>query len=113
MKRRAILGGLAAVLAAGAAAWKFQLVGKHYAPTPYDDLLSQIEDREPAIAFGRAARKALPSAAQLAAQLRKDPRSLRARAEAEPGEDQITEVEGWIVPKSVAFYAALAAQAAA
>lgn len=116
MKRRAILGGLgglAIALAAGAAAWKFELFGKHYPPTPYDDLLSQIEDREPAIIFGSEARKRLPGAIALAAQLRKDPRSLRDRARAEPDENQITEVAGWVVPQSVAFYAALAAQATA
>jgi hypothetical protein len=111
MKRRAILVGLAAMLAAGAAAWKFQLIGKHYPPTPYDDLLSQIEDREPAIVFGRVARTSLPGAAQLAARLRKDPRSLHDRAKAEPADSKVTEVAGWVVPQSVAFYAALAALA--
>ena len=115
MKRRAILGGLggglAVALAAGGAAWKFHLFGKHYPPTPYDDLLNQIEDREPAIVFGGAARKSLPPAAQLAVQLRKDGRSLRDRARMEPGENQIAEVAGWVVPQSVALYAALAAQA--
>jgi hypothetical protein len=111
MKRRAILGGLAVVLATGGAAWKFHLFGKHYPPTPFDDLLTQIEDREPAIVFGRVARTSLPGAAQLAAQLRKDPRSLHDRAQTEPGKNQVTEVAGWVVPQSVALYAALAAQA--
>ena len=111
MKRRAILGGLVAALAVGGAAWKFHLFGKHYPPTPYDDLLSQIEDREPAIIFGGVARKSLPGAGQLAAQLRKDGRTLRDRAKAEPGQDQTVEVAGWVVPQSVALYAALAAQA--
>jgi hypothetical protein len=111
MTRRAILAGLVAVLVAGGAAWKFRLFAKHYPPTPYDDLLDQITDREPAVIFGRASRKSLPGAAQLAMQLRRDRRTLSERAAAEPGEAQITEVAGWIVPQSVAFYAALAAQA--
>lgn len=112
MTRRGILAGLVAVLAAaGGAAWKFRLFAKHYPPTPYDDLLGQIVDREPAIVFGRAARKSMPGAAQLAAGLRRDHRSLAERAAAEPGEAQIAEVAGWIVPQSVAQYAALAAQA--
>ena len=111
MTRRGILAGLAAVLAvAGGAAWKFRLFAKHYPPTPYDDLLSQIVDREPAIAFGQAARKSLPGAAQLAAQIRRDPRGLPERAATEPGEARTTEVAGWVVPQSVALYAALAAQ---
>ncbi|MEO8895161.1 MAG: hypothetical protein ABI450_04710, partial [Rhizomicrobium sp.] len=66
MTRRGVLAGLAAVLAmAGGAAWKFQLFAKHYPPTPYDDLLSQIVDRDPAIVFGQAARKSLPAASLL------------------------------------------------
>ena len=112
MTRRGILAGLAAVLAvAGGTAWKFRLFAKHYPPTAYDDLLNQIVDREPAIVFGQAARKFLPGAAQLAAQLRRDRRTLAERAAAEPGETQIAEVAGWLVPQSVALYAALAAQA--
>jgi hypothetical protein len=112
MNRRGMLAGLVAILAvAGGAAWKFRLFAKHYPPTPYDDLLDQIVDREPAIIFGQAARKSLPGATQLAAGLRRDRRSLAARAAAEPGEARLTEVAGWIVPQSVALYAALAAQA--
>jgi len=112
MKRRAILAGLAGLLlAAGGAAWKFRLFGKHYPPTPYDDLLGQINDREPAIVFGMAARKVMPGAASIAAQLRRDGQPLSQRAQAEPAEAKVAEVAGWIVPRSVALYAALAAQA--
>jgi hypothetical protein len=113
MTRRGVLAGLVAVLvaAAGGAAWKFRPFAKHYPPTSYDDLLSQITDREPAILFGQTARKTLPAPALLAAQLRRDGRTLAVRAAMEPGEAQITEVAGWVVPKSVALYAALAAQA--
>jgi hypothetical protein len=112
MTRRSVLAGLVAVIAAaaGGSAWKFRLFAKHYPPTPYDDLLNQITDRDPAIVFGQAARKSLPAAAQLAVQLRRDGRSLSVRAAAEPGEAQILEVAGWVVPQSVALYAALAAQ---
>ena len=111
MRRRGLLTGMIAIAAlAAGAAWKFRLFAKHYPPTPYDDLLSQITDREPAIMFGSAARKSLPSAARLAAELRRDGRILSARAEIEPKENRVTEVAGWIVPQSVALYAALAAQ---
>lgn len=114
MRRRNVLIGLAAILvAAGGAAWKFHLFGPHYPPTPYDDLLNQIADREPAAIFGRAALMGAPaeSAARLAAALRKDGRTLASRAATEPGEAQVTEVEGWVVPQSVAQFSALAAQA--
>jgi hypothetical protein len=101
---------VAIVAAAGSAAWKFHLFAKRYPPTPYDDLLSQISDREPAIVFGRAAAKSLPGISLLAAQLRRDGRTLAARAAAEPAEARVTEVAGWVVPQSIALYAALAAQ---
>src|SRR5579863_7996858 len=97
MTRRGVLAGLMAVTvaAAGGAVWKFYPFRKQYPPTPYDDLLNQIADREPAIVFGQTARKSLPGAAQLAAQLRRDSRKLAVRAAAEPGEAQVTEVAGW------------------
>ena len=112
--RRNIVAGLAAAVVAvmAGAVWKFHLLGPHYTPTPYDDLLNQIADRAPAMIFGRAALKAMPgmSPSLLAAQLRRDGRKLSARATAEPGAAQIVEVAGWVVPQSVALYAALAAQ---
>jgi hypothetical protein len=113
MTRRGVLAGLMMVIAAaaGGTAWKLRVFRKHYPPTPYDDLLDQIADREPAIVFGQTARKSLPGAVQLAAQLRRDGRKLAVRAAADPGEAQIMEVAGWVVPQSVALYAALAAQA--
>jgi hypothetical protein len=113
MRRRSVLIGLAAILvAAGGATWKFNLFGPHYPPTPYDDLLGQLADRKPAAIFGRAALKDGPaqSAARLAAGLRKDGRTLSSRAASEPGEAQVTEVAGWVVPQSVAQFSALAAK---
>jgi hypothetical protein len=115
MKRRTILSGFAVAIAAaaGGAAWKFHVFGPHYPPTPYDDLLSQITDRAPAILLGQAALKTMPgmNANRLAATLRRDGRKLSVRASIEPGEAQTTEVAGWMVPQSVALFAALAAQA--
>ena len=78
--------------------------------TPYDDLLNQIADREPARVFGAAALKTMPNrnAANLARVLRGQG-TLAALAESEPAKDRVTEVSGWVVPNSVARYAALAA----
>jgi len=113
MKRRNILAGLAVATAglATGAAWKFRVFGKHYPRTPYDDLLDQIADREPAILFGQAAAKSSPETARLAADLRRDGRTLAARAAAEPATGRVREVDGWLVPQSVAQYAALTALA--
>ena len=112
MKRRGFLGGLAAlaIVAAGGAAWKFHLFGPHYAPTPYDDLLNQIADRRPAMAFGRAALKTMPgaNAASLAQSLRGHG-SLAGDAAHDAAQGRVSEVAGWVVPQIVARYAALAA----
>ena len=112
MRRRNVLGGVVAamVVAAGGAAWRFHLFGPHYPPTPYDDLLNQIADRVPASVFGRAALKTMPgmNAAGLARTLRGQG-TLAALAAGDPARDRVTEVSGWVVPESVARYAALAA----
>ena len=112
MKRRGFLAGMAAavVVVAGSAAWRLHLFGPHYPPTPYDDLLGQIADREPARIFGQAALDAMPGAtvASLARTLRGQG-ALAALAASDPARDRVTEVSGWVVPESVARYAALAA----
>lgn len=115
MKRRGLLAGLGAGLvavAAGGAAWKFHLFGRYYPPTPYDDLLNQITDREPAATFGHEALKTMPGAStsNLARALR-GKSTLSADANADPAQGRVTEVAGWVVPNSVALYAALAALA--
>ena len=112
MKRRGVLGGVVAamVVAAGGAAWRFHLFRPHYPPTPYDDLLNQIADRVPARVFGGAALKTMPgsNAASLARALRGQAALAKAAA-SDPAQDRVTEISGWVVPQSVARYAALAA----
>lgn len=113
MKRRAILGGGIAALAALAAgaAWRFpHLFG--WRPTPYDDLLSQIVDRAPAAALGEAARAARPGfddPRTLALVLRQPGFALATRAPQDAAAGRVVEVSGWILPETVAAYAALAA----
>ena len=113
MNRRSVIGGLAAlaVAAIGGAAWKFHIFGKHYPPTPYDDLLNQIVEREPAATLGREARRAIPdfNLQNLAADLRRPGRELMRRAPLDAGENRLMEANGWVLPQSVGLYAALAA----
>lgn len=112
MRRRGVLGAIvaAAVVAAGGAAWRFHFFGPHYKPTPYDDLLNQITDRAPASMFGKEALATMPgmSAPELARLLR-GKAGLAAMAGRDPGQGRVREVAGWVVPESVARYAALAA----
>ena len=71
MRRRTVIASVAAAGAAVTAGlYRFtDLFVKHYPPTPYDDVLSRLSDRDPAIRFGAAVRGA-PDAPALAARLR-------------------------------------------
>lgn len=113
MKRRTILAGLGAlVVAAGGAAWRMRPARKQYPPTPYDAVLSHLDDRDWAAKFGVAALAAMPGftpvegAAQLRALLARNDLKTVALHDAEAG--RLMEVGGWLVPRSVALIAALA-----
>lgn len=117
MKRRALLLGSGAVLATaagGAVAWKLRLFGPHYPPTPYDDLLNRLADREWARKFGAQALPSMPdfnpeaAAARLRALLGNQTLESTAVSDAEAG--RVTEAAKWLVPESVALIAALAAR---
>jgi hypothetical protein len=117
MKRRAILLGGGAVLATaagGAVAWKLRLFGPHYPPTPHDDVLNRLDDREWARKFGAQAIKTMPeaSADATAARLRTllGGGTLQQAAARDAGESRVTEAAGWLVPESVALMSALAAK---
>jgi hypothetical protein len=113
MKRRTVIAGVAAVGAAAAAGvYRFtDLLVKHYPPTPYDDLLVQLVDRQQASRLG-AKLSGAPDAGALAAQLRAGlkPDSLTATAEAEAAAGRVMEVDGWVVPQTVALLSALASK---
>jgi hypothetical protein len=114
MKRRTLIAGMAAAGAAVAAGlYRFtDLLVKHYAPTPYDDVLAVLVDREQAAKFGtQVSGAAAPNAvaARLRAVLKPD--GLTAAAKADIAADRLVEVDGWLVPQSVALISALAAKA--
>ena len=105
-----------AAVAAAAAARRGNSISsaKHYPPTPYDDLLNQITDREPASIFGQAAlashaghQRGTPGALSCAAKARlAAPR--RERSRRRPGHAKWP--VGWC-RKAWRCYAALAAAA--
>lgn len=111
--RRGLLAGFAAAgVAMAAGLYRFtDLFVKHYPPTPYDDVLSALADREQAARFG-ASVPGTPDAKALAEQLRPmlKPGGLDATVKADIDADRLTEVGGWIVPESVALLSALAAK---
>jgi hypothetical protein len=112
LSRRSVGIGVGA-LSLGVAVLGYRYIfGHRYAPTPYDDLLRQITDREPAALLGKATAKNLPhpDAAALAAKLRQPGFALAERARGDAGAGRVVEAGGWILPESVALYSALAAQ---
>lgn len=113
MRRRDII---AAVTAAGAAVaaglYRFtDLIVKHYPPTPYDDLLTRLTDREQAAKLGaRVTGNFDPR--QQAARLRAvlDRQDLRGAAEADLVAGHLVEVGGWVLPETLVLLSALAAR---
>ncbi len=112
MKRRTLITGAATASAAVAAGlYRFtDLFVKHYAPTPYDDVLGALADREQAAKLGALVSGA-PAPQALAAKLRIAIKpGLTAAARADAANGRLTEVGGWVVPESVALLSALAAK---
>ncbi len=114
MKRRSLIAGVAAAGAAVAAGlYRFtNLLVKHYAPTPYDDVLARLVDREQAAKLG-ARVPGTASARMLAEQLRLSlaPNGLAGAADADVMAGRMMEVDGWLLPQSVALLSALASRA--
>ena len=113
MRRRDVA---AAVVAAGAAMtaglYRFtDLFVKHYAPTPYDDLLMRLTDRGEAAKLGAQLTGSFVIAAQ-SARLRDIFRrqDLAAAANADIAAGHLVEVGGWVLPETVALLSALAAR---
>lgn len=114
-RRRGVIAGLAGLGALAASLYRFtDIFVKHYPPTPYDDVLSRLEDREQAAKLGTAALKSQPDfdAAASARRLRGalEHGSFRevVLADAETGRVQL--VDGWVLPQSVVVLSAIAAK---
>ncbi|HWC63393.1 MAG TPA: hypothetical protein VG501_07210 [Rhizomicrobium sp.] len=101
--------GILALIGAGGLGYRFS--GHWYPPTPYDDLLHQIVDRKPSAALGKLVRIEGSAPEKLAARLRQPGFKLAERSRADAAAGRMTEADGWLVPETVALYAALAAQA--
>ena len=111
MKRRALLAGTGiAAIAAGAGLYRFtDLIVKHHPPTPYDDLLGRLADRDTARVIGAR----LPVDPDHAATRLREAlagQSLARAAQADIAAGRLSEVAGWLLPESVALLAALAAR---
>ncbi len=108
-QRSAALAAAGVAVAAGL--YRFTgLFAKHYAPTPYDDLLGQLVDRDQAARLGTKVAGGAKAAA-LAARLRPAlAGGLAGAAAADIQARRVQEVDGWLLPDSVALLSALAAR---
>jgi hypothetical protein len=112
MKRRHVIAGAAAVGGATALGlYRFtDLFVKHYPPTPYDDLLSQLTDREEATKLGAKVAdspKLKNQVARLRAKL--GSKSLTDAVDGDITSGRLVEVQGWLLPETLVWLAALAA----
>jgi|WetSurMetagenome_2_1015567.scaffolds.fasta_scaffold1671992_1 hypothetical protein len=116
-RRRVMMGaGGAAVVAAGVAGGRF-LLKKRYAPSPYDDLLVRLEDRDAAAQIGETVLAEADDfdpkevADDLRARLKDH--SLANEMASDASEDRLVEAGGWVLPETLGLLCALAAKAAA
>ncbi len=113
MNRRILVASTAAAVAAAAAGvWRFtNLMTKHYPPTPYDDVLAHLTDRAQAARLGTKVAGGFDMRGEAAA-LRATfgSRTLGSSAAADIAAARMVEVDGWILPQTVARLAALASR---
>jgi hypothetical protein len=118
MSRRALLGGGVAIVGLGVAAVLVMkapaFFGPHYPPSPLDDLLSRLPDREGARRLGSAV-----LAQQKSFDTRTAVRQLRARFRSSSlsdamtsdlRQDRLIEVHGWVLPEALTTLCAIAAK---
>jgi len=117
VSRRTLIAGGLAVIGLGAAAlvaWQAPaLMSPRYAPTPFDDLLSRLPDRDNARRLGKAVLSKSFDARSTATQLRAriGSNSLGDAMTADLTQGRLTEVHGWVLPETLTSLCALAAKA--
>ncbi|MDE2134632.1 MAG: hypothetical protein KGM97_04365 [Alphaproteobacteria bacterium] len=116
-RRRIVMGaGGAAVLAATAFEGR-RLLRKRYAPTPYDDLLALLDDRDADAQIGEAVLAGVEGfdakAASAGVRQRLARHTLAQAVGADAAEGRLLEASGWVMPQTLALLCALAAKAAA
>jgi len=113
VKRRDVMAAVvAAAAAATAGLYRFtDLFVKHYAPTPYDDLLMRLTDRGEAAKLGARMKGSFDLASQ-SARLRDTFRKqdLVAATHADIAAGRLVEVGGWVLPETVVLLSALASR---
>jgi len=116
-RRQMLMLGGSVVVAVGAGAGARFLLRKRYAPSPYDDLLASLDDRDAAAQIGETVLAEVddfePDAA--AAKLRQHitGRSFGVVMVEDASGSRLLEAGGWVLPETLGLICALAAKAAA
>lgn len=111
----AIGGGIAAALGITALGVTVpRLLGRRYRQSAYDDLFAQLVDREAAVRVGRSvlARGTAFNIKAVGRDLRQrlERRTLHEVTDSDLAQSSLTEVEGWVLPSTLALLCALAAE---
>jgi hypothetical protein len=110
------LGGSVVVVAGGGVGARL-LLRKRFAPTPYDDLIALVEDRDGAAQIGETVLAEVEDfdPKTMAADLRTRiaGRPLAAVIAEDASDRRIAEGGGWVLPETLALICALAAKASA
>ena len=116
-RRNVLIGAGGAAGFAGVVVAARHLLRKRFAPSPYDDLLALIDDRDGAAQIGEAVLAEQgafdPAAAATVLRQKLQHTTLTALAEADAAQGRLLEAGGWVLPESLAQLYALAAKAAA
>ena len=91
-----------------------RLLARHYRQSAYDDLFAQLVDREATVRVGRSILARWPSFSAKAVgrdlRQRLERRTLREVTDSDLAQSSLTEVEGWVLPSTLALLCALAAE---
>lgn len=116
-RRNALIGAGVAVAVVGGGYEATRLFSKRHAPSPYDDLLAKIGDRDAGAQIGEAVLAdfrefdAKTTAAGLRAKLSKNDLATVVQQDAAAG--RLLEAKGWVLPETLGLLCALAAKTAA
>ncbi len=116
-RRNAIIAGGGVAAAAVAGIGGRLLLRKRYAPSPYDDLLALLDDRDADAQIGEAVLAEVdefdPSALADDLRNRIAKRRLSIVVIEDASEDRLVEAHGWVLPETLGLLCVLAAKAAA
>ena len=118
LTRRNILIGAGGTAVLAAAAFEGRrLLRKRYAPSPYDDLLALLDNRDADAQIGEAVLAGIddfdPKTVSERVRARIGKRPLAQIASEDVGKGRVLEAGGWVIPETLALLCALAAKAAA